>query len=93
MDAELKPRDPRKSLRQPGWITFEGGFATRECIVEDLSATGAKVTTDEPVMFACQLPAGIRARRPDGAQLRSRLAPRPDRWRQVRPLASATPRR
>ncbi len=45
MDAEIKQRDPRKSLRQPGWITFEGGFATRQCIVEDLSATGAKVTT------------------------------------------------
>jgi hypothetical protein len=42
MDAEIKPRDPRKSLRQPGWITFEGGFATRQCIVEDLSARAVR---------------------------------------------------
>ena len=56
MAADIKERDPRKSLRQPGWITFEGGFATRQCIVGDLSATGAKVTTDEPVM----LPASFR---------------------------------
>ena len=56
MDAEIKPRDPRKSLRQPGWITLEGGFATRQCIVEDLSATGAKVTTEEAIV----LPASFR---------------------------------
>jgi hypothetical protein len=56
MDAEIKQRDPRKSLRQPGWITFEGGFATRQCIVEDLSATGAKVTTEDRIV----LPASFR---------------------------------
>jgi len=56
MAAEIKERDPRKSLRQPGWITFEGGFATRQCIVEDLSASGAKITTEEPVV----LPASFR---------------------------------
>ena len=56
MDAEIKPRDPRKSLRQPGWITFEGGFAARECIVEDLSTTGAKITVDDPIV----LPASFR---------------------------------
>ena len=51
MDAEIKQRDPRKSLRQPGWITFEGGFATRQCIVEDLSKTGAKITTEDPIVL------------------------------------------
>jgi len=51
MDAEIKPRDPRKSLRQPGWVTFEGGFATRQCIVEDLSASGAKMTTDDAIVL------------------------------------------
>ena len=58
MDAEIerKPRDPRKSLRHSGWITFEGGFATRQCIVEDLSATGAKVIIDDPTV----LPASFR---------------------------------
>jgi PilZ domain-containing protein len=56
MEAEIKQRDPRKSLRQPGWITFEGGFATRQCIVEDLSKTGAKITTEELIA----LPASFR---------------------------------
>ena len=56
MDGEIKQGDPRKSLRQPGWITFEGGFATRQCIVEDLSATGAKVTTEDRIV----LPASFR---------------------------------
>lgn len=39
-----KKRAARKSLRQPGWITLEGGFAARQCVVEDLSASGARVT-------------------------------------------------
>ena len=43
-----KKRDTRKSLHQPGWITLEGGFAARQCVVKDLSATGAKVTIDDP---------------------------------------------
>src|SRR5439155_23108012 len=41
-----KKRESRKSLSQPGWITLEGGFAARQCVVQDLSATGAKVTID-----------------------------------------------
>jgi len=39
-----KKRETRKSVRQPGWITLEGGFAARACVVEDLSGTGAKIT-------------------------------------------------
>jgi hypothetical protein len=42
-----KKRDARKSLRQPGWITLEGGFAARPCVVEDLSASGAKITVGD----------------------------------------------
>ena len=43
-----KKREARKSLSQPGWITLEGGFAARQCIVQNLSTTGAKVTIDYP---------------------------------------------
>jgi hypothetical protein len=43
-----KKRETRKSLSQPGWITLEGGFAARQCVVQDLSTTGAKVTIDDP---------------------------------------------
>ena len=44
-----KKRETRKSLSQPGWITLEGGFAARQCVVQDLSTTGAKVTIDDPL--------------------------------------------
>ena len=42
-----KKREARKSLRQPGWITLEGGFAARPCVVEDLSSSGARVTVED----------------------------------------------
>ena len=42
-----KKRETRRSLCQPGWITLEGGFAARPCVVEDLSASGAKITVED----------------------------------------------
>jgi hypothetical protein len=42
-----KKRDARRSLRQPGWITLDGGFAARACVVEDLSESGAKITVED----------------------------------------------
>jgi len=41
-------REARKSVRQPGWITLDGGFAARPCTVLDLSSAGAKITIDDP---------------------------------------------
>jgi hypothetical protein len=46
--AAPKNREARKSLQQPGWITLEGGFAVRPCVVQDMSSTGAKLTVDDP---------------------------------------------
>ena len=46
--AAAKKREIRKSVQQPGWITLDGGFAARSCVVQDLSSTGAKVTADDP---------------------------------------------
>ena len=40
-------RDVRKSLCQPGWITLDGGFAARPCVVQNMSATGARITIDD----------------------------------------------
>jgi hypothetical protein len=37
MAFDTKKRETRKSLQQPGWITLEGGFAARPCVVRDLS--------------------------------------------------------
>ena len=50
-----KKREVRKSLRQTGWITFDGGFAARPCVVQDMSATGAKITIDDPNMLPAKL--------------------------------------
>ena len=50
-----KKREPRKSLHQSGWITLEGGFAARPCVVQDLSSTGAKITIDDPNTLPAKL--------------------------------------
>jgi hypothetical protein len=50
-----KKRETRKSLSQPGWITLDGGFAARQCVVKDLSTTGAKVTIDDPNSLPAKL--------------------------------------
>lgn len=42
-----KKRDVRRSVQQTAWVTLEGGFATRQCFVHDLSATGAKLTVSD----------------------------------------------
>ena len=50
-----KKRETRKSLSQPGWITLEGGFAARPCVVKNISTTGAKVTIDDPNTLPAKL--------------------------------------
>jgi PilZ domain-containing protein len=56
MATNSRKREVRKSLRQSGWISLEGGFAVRPCVVQDMSATGAKITIDDPNT----LPANLR---------------------------------
>jgi PilZ domain len=55
MAGVTKKREARKSLRQPGWITLDGGFAARPCVVQDMSATGAKITVDDPNVLPAKL--------------------------------------
>jgi hypothetical protein len=55
MAGVTKKRDVRKSLRQPGWITLDGGFAARRCVVHNMSSTGAKITIDDPNMLPAKL--------------------------------------
>ena len=55
MMAVTKKRDARKSVRQPAWITLEGGFAARQCMVQDISTTGAKITVDDPDILPAKL--------------------------------------
>ena len=55
MARATKKREVRKSLGQPGWITLEGGFAARQCVVQNMSSTGAKITIDDPNMLPAKL--------------------------------------
>jgi hypothetical protein len=54
--AVSKKRETRKSLKQPAWITLDGGFAARHCLVQNISSAGARITLDE----AATLPSTIR---------------------------------
>jgi hypothetical protein len=51
-----KKREARKLLGQPAWITLEGGFAARQCVVQDISSSGAQIIIDN----AAALPATLR---------------------------------
>jgi hypothetical protein len=59
MAAITKKREARKSLQQSGWITLEGGFAARPCVVQDLSTSGARITIDDPNMLPANLRLGF----------------------------------
>jgi hypothetical protein len=51
-----RKREARKSLRRPAWITLDGGFAARRCVVQDISSAGAKISADN----ASTLPGTLR---------------------------------
>jgi len=55
MALGTKKRETRKSMHQSGWITLEGGFAARPCVVQDMSTSGAKVTIDDPNTLPAKL--------------------------------------
>ena len=55
MAGVTKKRDARRSVSQPGWITLDGGFAARQCVVDDLSATGAKITVGDSGLLPAKL--------------------------------------
>jgi hypothetical protein len=51
-----RKRETRKLLGQTAWITLDGGFAARQCLVQDISTAGARISLDE----AATLPATLR---------------------------------
>jgi hypothetical protein len=55
MIAANKKREARKSIHQPGWVTLDGGFAARQCVVQDLSSSGAKITLDDAIALTGKL--------------------------------------
>jgi hypothetical protein len=87
MVFDTKKREPRKSMHQPGWITLDGGFAARPCVVRDLSSSGARLTIEDS--NSGEIAAGVFARRADGAAVRGGLAARQNRRHQIRAIASA----
>jgi len=56
MALSTRKREARKSLKQPAWITLDGGFAARHCLVQNISSAGARISLEE----AAALPATIR---------------------------------
>jgi hypothetical protein len=51
-----KKREARKLLSRPAWITLDGGFAVRPCMVQNISTAGARISIDN----AATLPARLR---------------------------------
>jgi hypothetical protein len=54
--AATKKREARKLLGQSAWVTLDGGFAARQCVVQDISSAGAKIVLDD----AASLPGKLR---------------------------------
>jgi hypothetical protein len=50
-----KKRESRKLLGQPAWITLDGGFAVRPCVVQDISSAGARISVDNAVTLPAKL--------------------------------------
>lgn len=53
--AVAKKRDVRRSVQQTGWVTLEGGFAARRCLVHDMSSTGAMITVADSTVLSGRL--------------------------------------
>ena len=51
-----RKREARKLMGQLAWITLDGGFAARQCVVQDISSSGARISVDD----AATLPATLR---------------------------------
>ncbi|MGC1561623.1 MAG: PilZ domain-containing protein [Bradyrhizobium sp.] len=47
-----RKREARKSVQQAAWVTLEGGFAARRCVVHDMSSSGAKITVADASVLA-----------------------------------------
>jgi hypothetical protein len=43
-----KTRPARRRTNQPAWITVDGGFATRQCTLIDISEGGARLRVEDP---------------------------------------------
>jgi hypothetical protein len=50
-----KKREGRKLLGQQAWVTLDGGFAARQCVVQDISSTGARITVEGAVSLPAKL--------------------------------------
>jgi hypothetical protein len=47
MPGATRKREVRRSLRQSAWIILDGGFAARQCVVQNISTAGARITMDD----------------------------------------------
>ena len=72
----------------PGGSPSTAALRRVQCVVHDLSSTGAKITVEDRQRAGGQVAAGVLARREDGTELRSGLASRKIARRQVRQVAA-----
>jgi hypothetical protein len=57
--APTRKRDSRKLFGQPAWITLEGGFAARQCVIADISSSGARLVLDDINILPARLRLGF----------------------------------
>jgi hypothetical protein len=79
-----RKREARKSVQQSAWVTLEGGFAARQCVVHDMSSSGAKITVADASVLAGMVRLAFSRDARRGADLQGDLATRENIRRQVR---------
>jgi hypothetical protein len=57
--ALTKKREARKLLGKPAWITLDGGFAARQCVVQNISSSGAQIIVDNAAALPATLQLGF----------------------------------
>jgi hypothetical protein len=50
-----KKREGRKLLGRQAWVTLDGGFAARQCVVQDISSTGARIRIEGAISLPAKL--------------------------------------
>ena len=52
-------REARKLFGQTAWITLDGGFAARQCVVQNISSSGAHIIVDNAATLPATLQLGF----------------------------------
>ena len=50
-----KKRETRKLMATDAWVTMDGGFAARQCVVKDISSAGARISLADATQLTGRL--------------------------------------